>query len=83
MEALENNFFGTLNLLDSSIKFSVKKFTLISTDKSVNPSNHMGVSKRLSEMAIESLSSSNIKTIFSAVRFGNVIDPFWICNSVI
>ena len=74
LEALENNFFGTLNLLDASIKFSVKKFTLISTDKSVNPSNHMGVSKRLSEMAIESLSSSNIKTIFSAVRFGNVID---------
>ena len=74
LEALENNFFGTLNLLDASIKFSVKKFTLISTYKSVNPSNHMGVSKRLSEMAIESLSSPNIKTIFSAVRFGNVID---------
>lgn len=74
LAALENNFFGTVNLLNAANEFSVKKFTLISTDKSVNPTNYMGVTKRLSEMAIESFASAKTKTIFSAVRFGNVID---------
>lgn len=73
IEALTNNFDTTLILSDLSIKYRVKNFTFISTDKAVNPSNIMGASKRLAELIIQKQSLKKTKTIFTTVRFGNVI----------
>ena len=74
IEALKNNFFGTINLLELCEKFKTKNFVLISTDKSVNPRSSMGATKRLAEMALECYAGFTNHTIYSAVRFGNVID---------
>ena len=73
---LYNNIISTLFLAKLSIKYDVKKFILISSDKAVRPSNIMGVSKRISELIIQRLSLEkelNHSTYFSIVRFGNVI----------
>lgn len=71
-EAIKNNVFGTLNVIECAEKAGVKKFVLISTDKAVNPSNIMGASKRIAEMVIETRGKSmNMK--MAAVRFGNVL----------
>jgi len=70
-EAVKNNVFGTYNLVETSEKFFVKKFIMISTDKAVNPTNVMGATKRMCEMIIQSKRNSN--TYFVAVRFGNVL----------
>jgi len=70
-EAVKNNVFGTYNLVETSEKFSVRKFIMISTDKAVNPTNVMGATKRMCEMIIQS--KRNSSTYFVAVRFGNVL----------
>ena len=70
-EAIKNNVFGTYNAADLAEKYGVKKFILISTDKAVNPTNIMGASKRLCEMIVECRTGGG--TVFSAVRFGNVL----------
>ena len=70
-EAVKNNVFGTLNIVSSSERYGVKKFTMISTDKAVNPTNVMGATKRMCEMIV--LSRSGSRTNFSATRFGNVL----------
>ncbi len=70
-EAIKNNVLGTYNTARAAIKNGVAKFILISTDKAVNPTNIMGASKRLCEMVIQSLNGEG--TLFSAVRFGNVL----------
>ncbi|MZQ98843.1 MAG: polysaccharide biosynthesis protein [Acidaminobacter sp.] len=70
-EAIKNNVFGTLNLVDASINYGTERFVLISTDKAVNPTSVMGVSKRIAEMIVQSVESH--KTVFTAVRFGNVL----------
>ena len=70
-EAVKNNVFGTCNTADMAEKYGADKFILISTDKSVNPTNIMGASKRLCEMVIQCRTDS--KTSFAAVRFGNVL----------
>ncbi len=70
-EAVKNNVFGTYNVADMAEKYRVEKFILVSTDKAVNPTSIMGASKRMCEMLIQCRSDSD--TIFSAVRFGNVI----------
>lgn len=73
-EALRNNFFATIQLLALASSFAVERFIFISTDKAINPSNVMGASKRLAELALlEQQKTSNNKTRFMAVRFGNVL----------
>ena len=71
-EAIKNNVKGTINVATAAIVHNVEKFILISTDKAVNPTNVMGASKRIAEMAIQLLNSMS-DTDFSAVRFGNVL----------
>lgn len=71
-EAVKNNVFGTLNVVEAADKYNVEKFVLISTDKAVNPTNAMGASKRLCETIIQSMAERS-KTDFCAVRFGNVL----------
>ncbi len=71
-EAIKNNVFGTYNIAKLSVKYNVKKFILISSDKAVNPTNIMGATKRLSEMVINAFSGTS-DTNFIAVRFGNVL----------
>mgnify|MGYP001365907133 CR=1 FL=1 len=81
IEGIENNVFSTYTLCKASLSSSVKKVTLISTDKAVRPSNVMGASKRLAELIFqayaEKSSSKSYKTDntkFSIVRFGNVLN---------
>lgn len=70
--ALLNNFAGTWVAADASLKYGVKKFVLISTDKAVSPHNMMGVSKALAEMTMQALSGEDAAK-FITVRFGNVL----------
>ncbi len=71
-EAIKNNVFGTLNLVQTADQYQVKRFVQISTDKAVNPTNVMGASKRICEMMIQTFNRRS-KTEFVAVRFGNVL----------
>lgn len=74
--SLKNNVLGTLNTIRLSIKFNIKNYVLISTDKAVRPTNYMGASKRFSELILIYYSkyiNESIDTNLSAVRFGNVI----------
>lgn len=74
LEGVRNNFIGTLTAAKASAKAGVERFILISTDKAVRPTNIMGASKRSAEMALQNLAAQkDIKTIFSMVRFGNVL----------
>jgi len=72
-EGIKNNVFGTQIMANAAIKFSVNNFVLISTDKAVRPTNFMGASKRLAELVLQGLAAEQTKTIFSIVRFGNVL----------
>ncbi len=75
---IENNIFGTLSFAQAAIAANVEVFVLISTDKAVRPTNIMGATKRFSELILQALSKNfenqDIKTNFSMVRFGNVLD---------
>ncbi len=78
-EAVQNNIEGTRTIADLSVKYGVKKFVMISTDKAVNPTNVMGCSKRICEIYVQSLDKA-IKdglvvgeTQFVTTRFGNVL----------
>ena len=72
--SLENNVLGTFNLCKVSAKKNVKRFVLISTDKAVRPTNVMGATKRLAELVCQGFAKEHPGTIFSMVRFGNVIN---------
>ena len=71
-EAIKNNVIGTYKTALRADKYNVQRFVLISTDKAVNPTNIMGASKRLCEMVIQMFAKKS-RTIFTAVRFGNVL----------
>lgn len=77
-ESIQNNVYGTKILADLAVKYGVKKFVMISTDKAVNPTNVMGCSKRICEIYVQSLNKAieegiiNGKTQFVTTRFGNV-----------
>ncbi len=73
IEGVKTNLFGTVNLAEASSKHKVEKFVMVSTDKAVNPSSLMGVTKRAAEIYCQSLNDySNTK--FITTRFGNVLD---------
>jgi UDP-N-acetyl-D-glucosamine 4,6-dehydratase len=69
--AIQNNVFGTKNVIDLSIKYEVRKFLLVSTDKAVRPTNVMGATKRICELYATAVPSGNTEIV--AVRFGNVL----------
>lgn len=72
VEAVQNNVFGTKNVVELCEEFGVERFMLVSTDKAVNPTNVMGATKRMCEMMIQS-ASINGRVKYSATRFGNVL----------
>jgi len=72
-EGIKNNVLGTLRTAQAAAENGVSDFVLISTDKAVRPTNIMGASKRLAEMALQAISATNPGTQFSMVRFGNVL----------
>lgn len=78
-ESIQNNVYGTKILADLAVKYGVKKFVMISTDKAVNPTNVMGCSKRICEIYVQSLNKAvkegviKGETQFVTARFGNVL----------
>ena len=72
-EAVQNNIVGTKVIADLSVKYGVKKFVMVSTDKAVNPTNVMGCSKRICEIYVQSLNNTQDKCQFVTTRFGNVL----------
>lgn len=73
IEGLRNNLFGTWHTAEAAIATGVETFVLISTDKAVRPTNVMGTTKRLAELALQALATRQQATRFCMVRFGNVL----------
>ncbi|MGH6734987.1 MAG: polysaccharide biosynthesis protein [Methyloceanibacter sp.] len=71
---LQNNTFGTLVVAEAAKELGVERFVLVSSDKAVRPTNIMGASKRLAELILQALAQEGAATIFTMVRFGNVLD---------
>lgn len=72
-EAIKTNIEGTKTIADTSIRYNVDRFVMISTDKAVNPTNIMGATKKTAELYISCLSKHSKKTKFTTTRFGNVL----------
>ena len=73
LSGLSNNVLGTHTLAREAAKFGVERFILISSDKAVRPTNVMGASKRLAELVVQDLATRYTNTVFTMVRFGNVL----------
>ena len=73
VEGVRNNVYGTWYCAEAAVSAGVEKFVLISTDKAVRPTNVMGASKRLAELVLQALAQRQTNTLFSMVRFGNVL----------
>ncbi|MEQ1718099.1 MAG: polysaccharide biosynthesis protein, partial [Hyphomicrobium sp.] len=71
---LTNNVVGTEIVADAAMACGVERMVLISTDKAVRPTNVMGASKRLAELVLQARVSPSVSTVFTMVRFGNVLD---------
>lgn len=74
ISGLRNNTFGTLAVAEAAKAGGVERVVLISTDKAVRPTNVMGASKRLAELVLQAAASDSTSTVFTMVRFGNVLD---------
>lgn len=73
VEGIRNNVFGTLAITLAAQKLGVENFILVSTDKAVRPTNVMGATKRIAELICQAFAQDASSTIFSMVRFGNVL----------
>ena len=73
IEAVENNVFGTLNVIKLCEEYGAQRFMMVSTDKAVNPTNIMGATKRMCEIIARAHSASGSSVVFSDTRFGNVL----------
>ncbi|SHJ28952.1 polysaccharide biosynthesis protein [Halodesulfovibrio aestuarii] len=72
-QGIKNNIFGTKILAEAAEQAGVKNFVLISTDKAVRPTNVMGATKRTAELILQAMAANGSNTVFSMVRFGNVL----------
>jgi FlaA1/EpsC-like NDP-sugar epimerase len=72
-EGVRNNVFGTLHMAQAAVASGVHRFVLISTDKAVRPTNVMGATKRMAELVLQAYAQAHPQTLFSMVRFGNVL----------
>jgi len=72
-EGVRNNVFGTLHMAQAAVSSGVHRFVLISTDKAVRPTNVMGATKRMAELVLQAFAQAHPLTLFSMVRFGNVL----------
>jgi len=73
VEGVRNNVFGTWYSAEAAAEVGVERFVLVSTDKAVRPTNVMGASKRLAELVLQAINTRGDNTIFTMVRFGNVL----------
>lgn len=71
-EAIKNNVYGSRNVAECAHLYGAERFVMISTDKAVNPTSVMGTTKRIAEMVVQGINAQS-STIFTAVRFGNVL----------
>lgn len=72
-EAVKNNVFGTYNVALVSDEYKVDRMVILSTDKAVNPTNVMGCTKRITELIVQYMAEKSSGTVYTAVRFGNVL----------
>ena len=73
VEGMQNNALGTYRTAYAAYEAKIERFVLVSTDKAVRPTNVMGASKRMAELSLQALAQLPGETIFSMVRFGNVL----------
>jgi len=73
VEGIRNNIFGTWYAAEAAAEANVERFVLISTDKAVRPTNVMGASKRFAELVLQAINARGTQTVFTMVRFGNVL----------